>query len=394
MKIIAINQYFPPDRAATARLLGQLATELHKNHDVTVICGTPTYAPEGEAHDCVRTVRVPLFRKSRERLLFRIVNYVLFFVGALFLALKERKSDVVMCWTDPPLTGLIGAAVRYVKGSKFIFVSQDVYPEAALAAGKFSGFLSLAVLRIAGRLILRSADHIIAIGRDMENLLAQKGALRSRIVRIENWQDLNALNRRPSAEFRSRAGIRNETFLIMHSGNVGYSQDFETLLGAARLLQNKPEILFLIVGDGGRLSALRAFCHRWNLETVRFLPYQNQECLAESLGSADLHYVSLRTAFVGAIVPSKIYGIMAVGKPIVANVPPSSDTYSILEEANCAVFIPPDSAKLADTIRKLSADSKRLATMGQNGRLWSERNDGMARAMKAYNDLFRSLEVA
>jgi glycosyltransferase involved in cell wall biosynthesis len=169
----------------------------------------------------------------------------------------------------------------------------------------------------------------------------------------------------------------------MHSGNVGFSQGLETLLEAAALLTDLPEIAFLVVGEGVARPRLELEARRRNLENVFFQPYQPKALLAESLGVADVHVVALRAGLAGYIVPSKVYGILAAGKPIIAAVEEGSEPALIVVEHRCGRRIEPeDPAALAAAV--LEMRNTRLEDMGRQARTAAEEHYNRERASSAY----------
>jgi len=393
MQILIINQYFPPDRSATAILLGQLAEDLSKTYQVTVICGSPTYAPEQftEKPTQLNIIRIPLIKLPRSNLFIRIFNYFIFVFGATFQALFRFAPSIVVCWTDPPIIGLIGALLKLLNKSSFVFVSQDVYPEIAIAAKKMNNPISLRLLKFASQTILKIADAVVVVGRDMEEILVAKGCLKKKLYIIQNWQDLESLKPCTTKTFRQTHQIPEHTFVVMHSGNIGYSQDIKSLLKTAELTKNEKDILYLIVGDGSQKSKLVQWVQYHQLSNVRILPYQPSSVLSESLSAADLHYVSLKPALTGYIVPSKIYGILSVARPILANVSLQSEIAYIVQKADCGILSSSDPMILSKHIIEMSRSRDQLKKWGNSGRQWIETNGGRKKALQAYQSLLTSL---
>lgn len=390
MRILILNQYFPPDRAATGLLLGQLACDLAEKHDVDVICGAPTYDPE-KVTDAIpsrlRMARVPMLPGSRRFFPFRILNYFIFMVGALFRSMLAQRPDVIMTWTDPPTVGLLGLFSKIFHQAPFVLVCQDVYPEVARAMGKANGPLAQFILRTVSRIILPNADRVVAIGQDMKNILTKKGVSLHTLRVIENWQDQGAIQPGGGSRFRSQHSISDDAFVVMHSGNIGLSQDFETFLSAAELLKDESQIQWIVIGDGARKRWLENEIIRRKLQFVRTLPYQSSDSLSESLGAADLHYISLKAAITGLIVPSKIYGILAAGKPMLAVVTEHSDTARIVRESGAGVLLPPTPRKVADAIQSMALSRSDVQEKGRAGRMWMEHHGGRKRAVEQYKTL-------
>ncbi len=391
MNLLVLNQYFPPDRSATAILLGQWVEDISHDHDITIVCGEPTYDPESNSpiwRSNVRVHRAPLLPFSRSNLFVRLFNYFLFLGYAFFRSLTLPKYDVIVSWSDPPLISAVATIIKKISGGKFIFVSQDLYPEVLIGMKRFDSKMIVMLLRRMMENVIRNATHVVAIGTDMEKRLYAKGARVGQVSVIPNWQDLDELRPCSGKTFRKKHGIDSSQFVVMHSGNLGLSQDFETLFDAAAETLSDSTILYLMVGDGKRKEELEREAERRKLSNVRFLPYQPSEGLAESLSAADVHYVSLKPSLTGAIVPSKIYGAMAVGRAILANVSEDSDIAQITKDSHCGLLVPPLGKAVTEAIRQLASNRGQTLEMGARGRKWMEDHGGRIPMRKAYANLF------
>jgi glycosyltransferase involved in cell wall biosynthesis len=319
------------------------------------------------------------------------VNYLLYLIGALVRSVFLPTPNVIMVWSDPPIIGLVAVCMKYLKGSKIIFVPQDVYPEVAIAAGKMNNIFFVVLLRFLTGSILRASDRIIAVGQCLQKRLYGKGCLADQVSYIPNWQDIKDLAPKSGAAMRSRHAISKDAFVVMHSGNIGYSQNFDLLLEVARLLKGQPRIQFVIAGDGSRMKELKAIKEKNHLSNVLFLPYQLSSELAESLSMADIHYVSLLPKFTGYIVPSKIYGILAVGRATIANVDPNSEVALTIEESKSGVLVPPDAEAMKSELLSLSNDPGKVRTLGNNGHTWIQKNRNRDLAVSAYKRTFHDV---
>ena len=378
MRILVLNQYFYPDRSATSQLLTELCEDLAEHHDVFVVTGRPSYNAahdtrsrgllSRELHGRVRVARVWSTTFDRAvGMRGRLTNYGTFLASSVAGAFAIARPDVVMGLTDPPPIGLIGAMTAKARGVPFVLVVKDLFPEVAVSLGALRSPAVIASLRSARGRLLSAADLVISIGRDMDRRLLDLGVPRDRIATIHDWSDRRIVRPldRPSV-LRDRFGWGNR-FVVMHSGNVGLSQDLETVVEAADLLRQEPDVLFAIVGEGASKISLQAAVFERGLGNVAFLPFQDQKDLSESLGAADVHLVGLRRGLAGAIVPSKVYGILAAGKPYLAAVEAGSEPALIAEEHGCGVRVEPGDARaLADGV--LAMRKADLTTMGKRGR--------------------------
>jgi len=247
-------------------------------------------------------------------------------------------------------------------------------------------------LQAVNRFLARRADRVVALGETMRRRLIEgKGADPARTVVIADWADCAAIAPGPRANaFAARHGLDGR-FVVMHSGNIGLSQELETLVEAARALRTVPEILVVLQGEGVRRAALQEQARRLGLPNVRFLPFAPKEALGEAFAAADVFVVSLRAGMAGYIVPSKLYGILAAGRPFVACVEEASEVAAIAHRHACGLVVPPgEPDALADRILKLYHDRPLAARMGENARRAALEFD-RPRQVRAYADLFREL---
>jgi glycosyltransferase involved in cell wall biosynthesis len=393
LRILILNQYFHPDSAATAQLLTELCEDLAAWHEVHVVTGRPSYNPSErtasrgmisrESHAGVRVSRVWSTTFDRSSMAGRLANYGTYLGCSLASALAVTRPDVVIALTDPPPVGLIGLLVARLRGVPFVLVTQDIFPDIAIQLGRLTNPAAIAGLRMVSRRLFRSADRLVSIGRDMDRRLTTLGVAAERIVTIPGWADVTAVRPLGQPSRLRREWRLEDRFVVMHSGNVGFSQGLETLLEAAALLTDLPEIAFLVVGDGAARARLESEARRRNLENVFFQPYQPKALLAESLGVADVHVVALRAGLAGYIVPSKVYGILAAGKPIIAAVEEGSEPALIVVEHRCGRRIEPeDPAALAAAV--LEMRNTRLEDMGRQARTAAEEHYNRERASSAY----------
>jgi glycosyltransferase involved in cell wall biosynthesis len=210
---------------------------------------------------------------------------------------------------------------------------------------------------------------------------------------IPNWVDTTAITPQPRdnpwAERRDLVG----KFVVMHSGNVGHAQDLDSLVRAATFLRDREDLRIVIVGFGARHAEMVALARRLEVENaVRFLGYQKRERLPLSLSSADLHVVGLAKGLAGYVVPSRLYGILSAGRPVIAAADGESETARIVREVGCGVVIPPGRPELlARTIRDAAEGAYDLAEMGRRGREWVEQEADRSVAMRRYRAVVAEL---
>jgi len=402
-RLLFVNRFYYPDHSATAQILTDLAEALAaRGWEVGVIASRLRYddatalLPPQDTHAGVTIRRVWSSRFGRAGLVGRAIDYLSFYITAFFAILATaRRGDLVIAKTDPPLLSVVASIAVRLRSATLVNWLQDLYPEVAAELG-----VSVMQGR-AGRLLrrlrnasLRRARLNIAIGERMAERIAAEGVPANQIAVMPNWSDETAI--RPIA--RSAVALREEwgfddAFVVGYSGNLGRAHEFETLLGAARLLIHREDILFLMIGGGHESARLAARVADEGLaDRFRFRPYQPRERLSESLGAADLHWLSLRPEMEGLIVPSKFYGIAAAGRPVLAITDLDGEIARIVSREACGLAIAPgDAAGLAAAIEELAGDPPRVAAMGKAARAVIEREFGRADAFARWDKLFSGL---
>ncbi|MBA3434464.1 MAG: glycosyltransferase family 4 protein [Actinobacteria bacterium] len=398
-RILVLNQYYWPGVEATAHLLTELCEALAQDYDVEVVTGVlhgHEDAPREDEHNGVRIVRVSSTSYERSELGRRAVNYFSYLVAALAYALRGPSPDLVLCMTDPPIVGDLGVAIGRRFRAPVLVISQDVFPEIATELDRLR---NPAVVGVLGGLVgayLRRADRIVAIGETMRERLEAKGAPGERLRVIPNWVDTRTITPRARDNEWAVSHDLVSSFVVMHSGNVGHAQDLDSLVRAATFLRDREDVRIVIAGFGARHAEMVELALRLEVEdTVRFLPYQKRERLPLSLSSADIHVVGLAKGLAGYVVPSRLYGILSAGRPVIAAADEESETARLVQEVGCGIVIPPGRPELlARTIRSATEGTYDLAEMGRRGRAYVEEEADRVVAMERYRALVRELLAA
>jgi putative colanic acid biosynthesis glycosyltransferase WcaI len=390
-RLLVLNQYYWPGVEATAHLLSQLCEALTSDFDVTVVTGQlhGHALPSVEVRNGVRVVRVRSTAYERSQLHLRAANYASYLGDSIVQALSGQRPDIVLCMTDPPIVGDIGLLAARRFGVPLVVISQDVFPEIAERLERLEHPLVVASLRALVGLYLRRADRVVAIGETMKKRLEEKGAPAERIEVIPNWVDTSAITPQPRDNpWAARHGL-DDSFVVMHSGNVGHAQDLDSLVRAATFLRDLDRVRIVIIGFGARHGELRALAKRLDVrDTVRFLPYQPREALSESLGAADLHFVGLAQGLAGYVVPSRLYGILSAGRPVLVAADEDSETVRLVREAGCGLVIEPGRPdRVAAAIRDVVEGRSSLRGLGDKGRTWVVREGDRELAFTRYRRL-------
>lgn len=377
-RLLFLNRSYWPDAEATGQLLTELCEDLTDDFEVTVVAGQPNWNAENaefrhrgvECRSGVTIRRVRHTRFSKRSALGRVLNQISFFAAATTVSLMVKRPDVIVVETDPPFLCLLGALIRRRFGCRLVVYLQDIYPDVAVALGKLPrGFPTNVIHRLLHG-TYRRADRVIALSEDMRTTLLQSGVADERVQVLPNWADTHHIRPLSQEEnwFRREHGL-NGQFIVMYSGNMGLSQRLEDILEAARRLQDRPDIVFLLVGGGAQRASLEAQVGAAGLANVFFLDYQSRRDLPHSLSAADLHLLPFNPCVVPYLMPSKLYGILAAGTPLVAVAPHECELARIVQHEEVGYVVTPgDITGLASRIRWSADHPDELEPRARNAR--------------------------
>ena len=406
MRLIFINRYFHPDHSATSQMLSGLAFFLAgAGHDVTVVTSRQRYDEAGArllAHERVNGVtvhRVPTSRFGRASLAGRALDYLSFYLTAGWCLFRiVRACDIVVVKTDPPLISVVAAlAVRW-RGARLVNWVQDVFPEVAAALGMrvLSG-PQAGLLRWLRNRALQAAAMNVVLGERMAVVAARAGVPAERLRVIPNWADMEAICPIAPADNRLRRewGLDGKC-VVCYSGNMGRAHEFDTILDAAQLLAGRANaIRFLFIGGGAQRGWIEDEVRRRALPNVAFRPYQSAANLAYSLGVGDIHLVSQRPESEGYVFPSKLYGILAAGRPLVFIGAHDGELGCLAEREGVGVAARQgDAAGLARQLERLADDTALRQAMGTQARTLLCTRYDKAIAFRAWRDLLEQIALS
>ena len=390
-QVLLINRYFYPDHSATAQLVTELAEDLaSRGEHVTVITSRSAYLGEGssiptrEEYKGVDIIRVMTTRFGRGHVLDRLIDYMSFYFSAFWAAVQVGKQDCLVVMSDPPLLSVLAAVTRWFTGSHTMCWMQDIYPEIAIRAGVLPSGVTSWVLHRISVWSLRRMDRTVTLGRCMKRHLLQDGLVGDRVITIPNWADGSVIHpvARHKNEFVRTHGLE-KSFVVMYSGNFGVVHESEAILTLIRNTQSLLGLCFCFIGEGTHTRTLREMAARERWNHVRFFPYQAKESLRFSLSAGHLHLVSLREDMVGLSVPSKIYGIMAAGRPMLFIGPEESEVAALIRQSQCGFVVRPgDPQAAAEAVRSCYRDRSLCEQKGLAAREYFDR----------YGDRFRATE--
>ena len=385
-KVIFLNRYFFPDHSATSQILSDLAFALAADgREIHVITSRQSYdrpdlgLPAEDTAGGVAIHRVSTTNFGRSRLLGRSIDYISFYLAVRRkLASLARAGDIVVAKTDPPLLSLAVLPVVRRRRARLINWLQDLYPEVAMASGIrwLRGPVGAALLAWRDR-SLKAACANVVVGKRMAEHLTARQIPAQTIRLIPNFADGGEILPVAAADnpLRKAWGLADK-FVVGYSGNLGRVHEYRTVLDAATQLKNEPRIMFLCIGGGQQFEPFaRATRERGLDQKFVFRPYQDRDALKYSLSAADVHWISLRPEFEGLVVPSKLYGAAAAGRPIIAIAADDGEIAGLVGDNRCGFTVAPGDARaLAQRLTELMNDPPLRAAMGDRARAMFERH--------------------
>lgn len=422
-KLLIYAHYYIPDTASTGQILHELAEGMLDQFDVTVICVVPSYLGTIEERYKknkyyeeqingvkVLRIRVPEFSKSNK--VSRIRNIIAYFFGAVFATFKVERQDYVLSISQPPiLGGLLGVWGKWVKKAKLIYNIQDFNPEQIMAVGYSKNVLLTRLMMWLDKFSCRQSDLVITVGRDLVATMEQRfrGKKTPKTVMINNWIDEKSICHLPENDpavlkFKKRYGLDGK-FVIMYSGNIGLYYDLENLIKVLKKfrkgytadgvyeegprLKDGRQVVFAFVGAGSILDKLIRYSHDNHFENIVFIPYQDKSDLVYSLNAGDVHWCVNAKEIKGVSCPSKVYGIMAAGKPILGVLERGSEVRCLIEESHCGRCCEPGEYESVAEMIQWYIDNGETSTvkeMGENGRKYLEQYLTKETSIKRYID--------
>jgi colanic acid biosynthesis glycosyl transferase WcaI len=389
-KIVIVSQYYTPDPSTTATYLTAIAEGLQSDHEVLVISGTAHSAsPIASRSTRLRVVEVRTSEPKKHALARRAIAMMLFSIKIFFATLKHvSKDDLVLCVTTPfSLPYPVTLATKLRKASVILLI-YDLYPEALVVAGLARpDSLVTRAIRFANGIMFGALDAIITIGRDVEALLLTYKNVTSQKIRfVPNWALLPIGYRESRTGNAFRRGSAN-TLVVGLSGNIGLTHTASTVYEAAHLLKDRKDIHFLLSGWGSGWKQLTELCAKAPLDNLTLIDRVPESELEEFLSAADVWIIPYRRNVAGVSVPSRIYNLLAVGRPVIVAAEPNSEAALMLKEEDIGwVVRPEDPRNLAEAVRSAAADRAGTIEKGRHAAEIAQRYT-YDRAIAAYRQI-------
>ena len=401
MRILFLTHYFPPEVNAPASRTHEHCREwVRQGHCVCVITGVPNH-PRGELLegyenrlvqeeevDGIRVIRTWMFLSPNEGFLGRIANYVLFGLAASLASLKAERPDVVIATSPQFFCGLAGMLVSRLRGAPFVLEIRDLWPESIVQLGQLKPGPMLRALERLETILYRSAAGIVVNTRSFIDHLCARGIAAEKIELVYNGIDPHLFRPQPRDPHLLRHHELGDKYLVAYIGTLGLAHGVSTLLDAADRLRDRPEIHFVIIGDGADRDALETSAARRQLSNVSFLGLRPRSEIPSWIASMDLLVVMLRDLDVFAsVIPSKIFEFCAQERPVIVSTP-KGEIRSLIEASRAACSLDAEQPKaLAEAILACQEAPDETAAMAVRGRQWVEAGfvrDGLARRMLSF----------
>ena len=399
-----ITEAYYPDEVGTAYYMTKLAEGLAAFFKVKALCGFPIYnargirVPKREIHNHVHIKRCRGTTFNKDRFLLRIVNLATISLSIFFTALLDiKKNDIVIVVTSPPMLPFTIKTACWLKKATCILRIDDVYPETLIAAGMLNPqSFAATLLRSLNKKLYHKVDEIVVLGRDMERLARKKVPNSNKTITIiPNWADVDEIYPMPKNQNALLKELDLEgKFMVLCAGNMGRAQAIEMMFQAANLLKNNKSIHFLFIGSGAKKPWMYHAVSEMHIKNVTILNQRPRHDQINFLNACDINMVSLVSGMTGAGVPSRMYNIMAAGKPIVAIAPSDSELCRVVMEEEIGWIVSPNQPNLLkDVILEAYSNPHRLKEMGTKARLEAENKYSPQSILNEYCKLIRSLNA-
>ena len=395
-EIKVFTQMFYPDLASTAKVLSDLFFNLGDYYKIKVICQNRSYIhpdvkyEEKSKINNVIIDRIKVRKTNKNSLSGRIINFIILYRNFKKEA-KKANEDIFFCVSNPPFLPYITIKEANRKNKKSVFLLHDLYPDVLVKLGKISekSFFYKIMYKM-NKYAFENSRKIIVLGRDVKEYLIKNYNIKDeKIEIITNWGN-NTINI-GNTDFRKKYNLQNK-FVIMYTGNLGETAEFDTLLNTAKIINND-NIKFVIIGDGRKKRFISGKIDEMKLNNILLLDYLPEDEYYGVINTADMFYVSLKEGLEGISVPSKTYTYLSVGKPIIAVVPPKSEIGLSIKEDNYGIYNNYDPIKLREDILEIFHNKHKYNNLKENAQKTFASKYNRPIILEKYYNLFKELEA-
>ncbi|MBD2364058.1 glycosyltransferase family 4 protein [Anabaena minutissima FACHB-250] len=406
MRILIYSYNYYPEPIGIAPLMTELAEGLAKRgHQVRVVTAMPNY-PERQIYEgyrgkfyvneyknSVQIQRSFVWIRPQPKLIDRVLLDASFVTTSFWPALFGWRPDVILS-TSPSLPVCVPAALLgWLRGCPVVLNLQDILPEAAIHVGLLKNKWLIKIFSVLEKFAYRSATKVSVIADGFVENLLSKGVPQEKIEQIPNWVDVNFIRPLPKQDnsFRATHNL-NDKFVLLYSGNIALTQGLETVIKAAAMLRDVPEIAFVIVGEAKGLQRLQKYCLDCGADNVLLLPFQPREHLPQMLAAADVGLVVQKKNVISFNMPSKIQVLLASGRAMIASVPKNGTAAKAVRQSGGGIVVPPeDPEALAIATLDLYKHPEKAKTLGYNSRKYAMEQYAFEQALNQYENLFYSV---
>ena len=400
-KIFVVTELYYPEETSTGYFLTKIAEGLATKFPVNVLCVQPTYSSRGikaaknERLNGVDINRCTATAFNKDKIFFRLINMLtISFSFFLQLLLRLSSKDRVLVVTNPPILPYLIAFACLLKRARYFLLVHDAYPEVLVAAGITSpGSVMVKIGSWFSNKLYSSSFRIIVLGRDMRQLVLKKIAPQNadKIVIIPNWSDIEDVYPLPRTTNSILSSMNlSSKWVITYAGNMGRTHGLENLINVAKKINGKEtNIHFVLSGTGAKRSWLEAAVKKEGLSNVTSLPSQPRAELNNLLNACDVAIISFIPGMAGVSVPSRMYNVLAAGKPIIAVADATSELALVIKEEGIGWVVPPDQPDLlVETIETAWKQRTSLASMGKKARSAAESKYALHSIIAKYLAIF------
>lgn len=402
MRILYVSQHFPPETgAAQGRAYDFARLLVTRGHDVTVLTGMPNY-PTGiippeyrgklvvrESLDGIKVIRTFLIPDTKKNAAVRLGNYLSFFMSSTLYGCFQGKPDVVYATVPQLFVGLAGFLLAKRFRSRFALEVRDLWVDFAEMLGEIHNPTVLQAARRLETFLYRRADPIIVVTKGYKDVIASRIGRSNRIHVIPNGVDPSMLQPQPKTNWIRDRYSAHDKFVVAYAGNVGLAQNIQTIIDAGEMLRDRPDVLFLIIGEGADRKRLKEYAESKRISNVIFVEQQTRRQVQEFLAAADALIVILKDhPLFRVTIPSKLFDYMAMERPILAGV--DGEVRRIVEEANAGIYFDSeDPSALVQAILQLRSNPAIADNYGRNGREYVLRHYNRVKMVESLEQALR-----
>ena len=407
-RILIYSLVFSPDGVSTAYLYNDLALGFQKKgYEVCVLTTTPHFnLIEGALSkqplqkrflglfyqsdfNGIKVFHIPL--KKHKSTLLRMLSFIYWHKMSFFVGLFLKRPDVILTPSPPLTSGLLAILLAKLKGAKTIYNVQEIYPDLLINLGHLKNTFAINLLKKLERFVYNSSTAVTTIDKQFYNIIRPRIKQKSSLHSIPNFVDTDLYVTESStklpAEFLSKPGFTN----MLYAGNIGLAQEWDLVLNLAKEIKNEP-ITIWIIGEGVKKEYLKSQIEKHELSNIKLLPYQDREYMPAINLFADFHFIAMDKSMENDGFPSKVYSIMASGRPMVIVSSENTPIISFLNETDTSLLVTDHSLSgFKDAVLKLAGDKDLRISLGANGRKIIEESYTKERVIDQYTDLFEQL---